>query len=284
MKKLRPVERAVGGADFIAISEVKEKPHGPRLLAHRQTILALITDYLNKTPNLSGLLARKIGLRLRKSLLHTYNSSTLPLDALRNEIFSKTHAIARACQYCAGLNPEPTTLDHYLEKSLYPEFAVFYRNLVPCCPECNRRRKRTFQAGARAVIHFYDDAVDQIPVVLRAEVTRPSRARFFCDFIGPPEADVQLFVRHFSSLHLEQRLGDASAEHLTDMLDQVVDAQNPRRDGAHFNRVQAIEQLSRTARTLRRRYGNNAFRAALADGCAHSDLFLDECERVWATQ
>jgi 5-methylcytosine-specific restriction endonuclease McrA len=74
------------------------------------------------------------------------------------------------CQYC-GLN-EPTTLDHFVEKHLVPELAVCARNLVPCCPDCNLRRGRTFDgSGLQRVLHFYDDDIEALPRLLEAQVS-----------------------------------------------------------------------------------------------------------------
>ena len=40
------------------------------------------------------------------------------------------------CCYCSDC--EPTELDHFLPKSIFPEFSIFPSNLVPTCHECNK--------------------------------------------------------------------------------------------------------------------------------------------------
>lgn len=42
------------------------------------------------------------------------------------------------CLYC-GFR-DSTTLDHYLSKSVYPNYAILPINLVPCCDNCNRAK------------------------------------------------------------------------------------------------------------------------------------------------
>lgn len=42
------------------------------------------------------------------------------------------------CPYCS-IN-QPSTLDHYMPKSDYPALSMCRLNLVPMCPECNRKK------------------------------------------------------------------------------------------------------------------------------------------------
>ena len=65
------------------------------------------------------------------------------------------------CPMCGGLGNG--TLDHYLPKTIYPEFAFFSKNLVPCC-NCNSLRGVSVKGAsspARAIHPFFDDFVNQ---------------------------------------------------------------------------------------------------------------------------
>lgn len=43
------------------------------------------------------------------------------------------------CPYC-GLN-EPDTLDHFLPKTAHPLLSITLYNLIPCCNNCNHKKK-----------------------------------------------------------------------------------------------------------------------------------------------
>lgn len=64
---------------------------------------------------------------------------------------------ARECPMCGSLHSG--TLDHYLSKNTYPEYAVFSKNLVPAC-KCNSKRGEKLR-GANAkqrILHPYFDS------------------------------------------------------------------------------------------------------------------------------
>lgn len=65
------------------------------------------------------------------------------------------------CPYC--LLNRPNTIDHYFDKSDYPEYAVFIPNLIPCCSECNSAKGTTVfdDLGHRKYIHFYLDYIPE---------------------------------------------------------------------------------------------------------------------------
>jgi hypothetical protein len=86
----------------------------------------------------------------------------------------RNKASPSVCPMCGS--PHTSTLDHFLPKSVYPEFHVYSRNLVPAC-SCNAKRSTTYigvQAGERP-LHPYYDRVLQSRLV-RARLHPPFRA------------------------------------------------------------------------------------------------------------
>ena len=79
-------------------------------------------------------------------------------------------------QFCpaCGEDGTPNTLDHYLPKSKYPEFAVTSRNLFPMCDICQGKKgsKTLNTANQRLFIHPYFDDFAAHPVV-RLAIGRP---------------------------------------------------------------------------------------------------------------
>lgn len=51
---------------------------------------------------------------------------------------------------------EPTTLDHYLPLSIFPELAIYPRNLIPACGHCNAAKNSFVEDNeARGFVHAY---------------------------------------------------------------------------------------------------------------------------------
>lgn len=91
-----------------------------------------------------------------KEDLHSCYGNNVAFSRARKKLLSS----APKCPYC--LLNRPNTLDHYFDKSDYPEYSVFAPNLIPCCSECNSLKgTRLFNDDQqRQFIHFY---IDNIP-------------------------------------------------------------------------------------------------------------------------
>ena len=82
------------------------------------------------------------------------------------------------CPFCA--QRDVRTLDHYLPKGTFPEFAVFPMNLVPCCFDCNHSKLDHAPVGfSDQIFHPYFDDWDDVQVI-RAEVEIEDRV--YVDF------------------------------------------------------------------------------------------------------
>ncbi|MFA9557822.1 HNH endonuclease [Evansella sp. AB-rgal1] len=144
---------------------------------------------------------------LKEALIHCYESSTDPLYKLKAEIKKlQPDDYAAYCQYCGiGI---PSTFDHYLPKSIFPEFSVLGINLLPCCTDCNRDKddKWINSSGLREFLNLYYDSIngsnqylfcrmiihDNIPV-----------ARFYLNIPNDMnQQDYQVVKNHYNNLGL----------------------------------------------------------------------------------
>jgi len=82
-------------------------------------------------------------------------SNPSPARAVYNNIILSAYG---KCPFCAlGI---PYTVDHYLPKSVYPEFSIFPLNLVPCCRDCNTLKLEHDPASINEVfLHPYYDEI-----------------------------------------------------------------------------------------------------------------------------
>lgn len=148
---------------FDTIAEAKYKGMDLRLAALRSDVAALYERYLHHVPDFVCWHAgddANLAAHAREDLLHCYTSGCGP----RNTLVSDILALSPECPYC-GIN-QTNTIDHYLPKGDYEQYAVFPPNLVPSCGECNSLRKPWVRNGARTTLHFYFDEIEeQIPVL-----------------------------------------------------------------------------------------------------------------------
>ncbi|EHS1090659.1 TPA: hypothetical protein RUZ10_002674 [Vibrio cholerae] len=79
----------------------------------------------------------------------------------------------RVCPMCGSLGTG--TLDHLLPQAIYPEFAVFSKNLVPAC-DCNIKRQdvvagfcNQFNTGVRVLHPYFDDCLSERQIYFSIE-------------------------------------------------------------------------------------------------------------------
>lgn len=97
-------------------------------------------------------------------------------ETLKSLFTSKSHTVLEHkkkikrifshCPFC-GLPSPPNTLDHYLPRSVYPEYSILSKNLIPCCSECNTNKSThiTARNGKRSAIHVYYDTLWNRPLI-----------------------------------------------------------------------------------------------------------------------
>ena len=154
---------------------VAEPDTHEEILSRRQTpitappVLAALAlrfqEYDNGCPALLEPTALSPVLQPYKSdLLSLYVSNIVPAKALRKSI--RDLPLTR-CPYC-GRHGKPKTLDHFLPKDDYPEFSLYYKNLIPCCWTCNHAKRKQLwdeTTGARLFLNPYFDSLLSEPFV-----------------------------------------------------------------------------------------------------------------------
>jgi hypothetical protein len=267
--------------DFVRIARAKRGKRRRRLERNAGVIASAFRAYGLASPDIESLVPCAVSKALREDLIHAYVVSTKPLKAIVGHL--KLVGDAQRCQYC-GINPEVDTLDHYLEKEIYPEFSVLHRNLIPSCGVCNRDRKPTVQAGVRSVLNLRDDPISLIPELLSVTVVRAGKGfrGLFSLKPTPPGAHpvAGVYARHFVSLDLARRFSRESAKELVEVLRIVVDTQLPAK-GLSFSRRKAKAQLLSDASSRRAMNGPNDWRVAVRVAAAASEDFLDACDALW---
>jgi len=98
-------------------------------------------------------------------LYDLYDSQRIFLKDLRKELFEQGGRLS-FCPYCHSTPVQD--LDHYVPRSLMPEYSVHIYNLIPLCHQCNTDKANDWldKAGKRIYFNaFFDAAPDMADVI-----------------------------------------------------------------------------------------------------------------------
>ena len=257
---------------YDAIVAAKHQPRRGLLQAIRATVIAAYNDYADAAPEVADLPAVNLTADQRKALVHAFVVETVPLAKLRGDLLDRV--IAARCPFC-GLS-ESSTLDHYLPKELNPQFAVLAKNLVPCCPLCNTRKRDFIVDDATDVRLFLHPYFDEVPLTrfLQVIVTVSQDALGLTYRITRPAGMTQLTCQHLRShfrlLGLADRYRIMSLDHLRGRYKTLSRLYGP---AENAGRVSA--GLAQEAEGYEDEYGVNHWRAVLYRALADDDEFCD---------
>ena len=145
---------------FITIINEKRNERQYRLLGIQNRVLLGYENYINNFDTLEGTeqsIFSNLETDFKQDLNHCYEVRTNTFNLIRGTIFnSQSDQLKAFCPYC--LLNSPTTLDHYIGQTEFPEFSILVRNLIPCCQVCNQIKDRYWRRNyRRRFIHFYND-------------------------------------------------------------------------------------------------------------------------------
>ncbi len=117
-------------------------------------------------------------------------------------------------------------LDHYIPKSLFPEFSANPHNLIQCCSICNQKKSNVWLRNGQAV--FLNLYIDNLPSdqYLFVEITMDNgipRFRFYLD--NPHRIDPNLFNKiksHYEQLDLCSRFAERADTLISELVTEYV--------------------------------------------------------------
>jgi hypothetical protein len=160
-------------AYFQHVSDGRRKPARPRLTALTGQVRRAYQQYSTAT-TLVGL--TPIG-PLPDPDVAALKSNYEALGLTGNaHIRAQVRGRSSICCYC-GFR-DATDLDHYLPRTIYPEFSVLTENLVPACGTCNNRKRAYFRTtgGRPLFLHAYRDVLATTGPYLTAAVNVAANA------------------------------------------------------------------------------------------------------------
>ncbi|GAA0532572.1 HNH endonuclease [Paractinoplanes ferrugineus] len=217
----------------------------------------------------SLLTAQKYSTEVREALLSNYDqlSSGRSYAILRAELLSLAHA--GRCPMCDGA--PVATLDHYLPKSVFPEFSVLPKNLVPVCYRCNHLKQDTIDESGRRFLHsYFEDPPSETLLTAEVSVEESVAITFHASYFGHAPSAAANYCFQFERLRLAEYFQLESVAELCDRSLAMSDYYGDERDG---NAVR--EYLEREAGSNRSRHGANHWKAALFLAASRSAAFCN---------
>ncbi|MFJ8966813.1 HNH endonuclease [Lentzea sp. NPDC102401] len=192
------------------------------------------------------------------------------LKPIRDELLSLVDRLGSYCPLC-GIE-QASTLDHYVPKSAFPEFAIFHFNLIPCCSRCNQFKGKTSYGTVEdnLFIHPYFHALDAYEL-LKAVLLQRS-GTFYVEFRldrpeGVPDLLFEKIENQVNRIRLLQRiLGPAGTE-------LASHAQNCELFAASGGTAMVVESCIRQADYWKGAAGTNHWRTALYKAMSLSEDF-----------
>lgn len=280
MKKLTRIDEDAWGV-FKAIRDGKQGEREDILLALSSSLRNRYAQYEQHRMSLEHIPAAEppFDKQQQDALRHCYDSKTVVLSRLRQQILQRQSNIARSkCQYC-GID-SPGTFDHYLPCTHFPEFSVYPDNLVPCCHACNSQRGACWcKNGERLHINLYFDEIEAHERFLVATISFDEdgepRAEFHVDSTrGSNHAFALRYKRHCTELKLLERFQTKAAPAL---LEQICVEVRTIAASFHQDANDIARRLGDLAEGCQRMLGPNNWEVALRWAASESQEFLTYC-------
>lgn len=127
---------------------------------------------------------------------------------------------------CCGSPGKPTTLDHYLPQSVFPELSIVFENLTPMCSKCNELKddKIYDEYGNRGFIHPYYDPIAEVRFQLI--IGKPFCAPSSFELRVPHDVDEpfrSVILSHLKEIDFINRFEEFCIEEYTDLLSTLAE-------------------------------------------------------------
>lgn len=155
-------------------------------------------DLRNYTSNEEEAKARKT------SMINLYSPSEEQFQYALLSALRRDHGLL-FCPSCGGAGV-PGTLDHYLPKTVFPEFSVLLANLTPMCIDCQEAKGADYLTNdnQRKFLHGYFDDVNSpiYRVTISGDFETPE---FSIEYESVPHKYKALVVEHVEGVKLAAR-------------------------------------------------------------------------------
>ena len=175
----------------------------------------------------SGIPLVRLTQRRKKSLIGLYKPDEDKVLHQTLEVMRDKHNLP-FCP-CCGEPGKPGTLDHYLPKSIYPEFSVVVENLTPMCTPCQELKGNDIkdEHGNKIYIHPYYDLIEQVSIELDIQPPFENPSGFIASVPNDiPEPLKSLVNRHITKIDFVDRFEEFCSNEYSDLLITLAEEQS----------------------------------------------------------
>ncbi|TFF37698.1 hypothetical protein [Mucilaginibacter psychrotolerans] len=208
----------------------------------------------------------------KADLLSLYSYQFKIVRDLRLEIQRQQPQVVRfTCQHCTLTSNE--SLDHFVPKDEFPEFAIHPLNLLPICMKCNQHKSHVWRkAGVRKALNLY---LDRLPdeQYLFVDVKFDKYSEIDLEFyLEKPKlvskAMFALIESHFESLNLFSRMREKAIPVISELINTV----SSRLGNLSYPEIAA--EIKEAANSNRREFGANYWKSVVEIELLDSTPFL----------
>lgn len=236
---------------------------------------AIYNDQFNVN-SLSSLKPFNTNQQTKDALIGLYQfKRTVFLDLFESLTTTIDHRRDMLCPNCTLT--DCSQLDHYMPKSLFPEFSANPLNLMQCCSICNQKKLNRWLNGVQPI--FLNLYIDDLPPIqyLFVDITMADGIRRFRFYLqNPGSIDPILFGRiesHYQALDLCKRFADRSDNVIGEIHRDYIASKN-----AKVTPLQFWEMQRSRAMQDQTFFGFNYWRSILLLECCNNSSFRSYLE------
>jgi hypothetical protein len=166
MIKVEPLENIIYHNEILNHTQEKIREERKIIESYLDNLKSQIDDYCNNEKDYSELKALETTTDVHDVLYGLYDSDESIIKTMKSNIKKKykknyySHN-ANRCPYCGILRQSSSALDHFLPRSVFPEYSILSSNLVYICEICNNKAHKGVLVndsdGIRLFLHPYSD-------------------------------------------------------------------------------------------------------------------------------
>lgn len=261
---------------YESIISTKHQPFKATLESIALQIYPHIDTYSTKLLALNSMFKTEWSEDQSSALKLCYDSKTKPLSELKDKLWKHLrdhHEVnLQICPYCL-LNP-PSTWDHYLPQSIYPEFSVLPINLVYVCADCNKIKLNDNHSYHLDYIHPYFYPTGDV-TILQCSINVNQSGKLVINFYSAHQDAnfsklVDIGTKHVRNLDLERLYQTDSGSLISTFIAEI------RRDfpsGITKDKIKSI--IENKFQMVEVNLGPNAWEARMWAALYHFDEFTD---------
>lgn len=251
--------------DLYNIIDEKNNPNKSELLKLRVIISQCYNDYVD-IENSGRLKKISFTESEKNSLLSLYNSQTKTAKTVIQTIVDNLNPKHESkCLFC-GIG-EYEEIDHFLPKEHFPQYSILFKNLLPICGKCNKKKGENIPGEGHDYLHLIYDIISldeylELDIKFNIDSNTP-----ILDFKIHNNSCSPLIKRHINALNLISRYNKKGLQYILKIKALHTD----------FGEQYAVDELKRNLLETSTYFGANFWKSILIKKLIDIDYVKNYC-------